>query len=77
MKWKNDVPLGTRWARLRFEIIGALLASPPKPGELQARLEELASNRVIVACVAWLEFQFWSTRPVQRSLLDGVATEPI
>jgi len=44
MKWKNDVPLGTRWARLRFEIIGALLASPPKPGELQARLEELASK---------------------------------
>jgi len=44
MKWKEDVPLGTRWARLRFEIIGALLASPPKPGELAARIEELASK---------------------------------
>ncbi|MGB5733547.1 MAG: DDE-type integrase/transposase/recombinase [Thiohalocapsa sp.] len=31
-----------RWARLRFAIIGPLLAAPPKPGELQAALEQLA-----------------------------------
>ncbi|HEX5659772.1 MAG TPA: DDE-type integrase/transposase/recombinase [Polyangiales bacterium] len=33
-----------RWARLRFQIIGPLLASPPQDGELKARLEELASK---------------------------------
>lgn len=33
-----------RWARLRFQIIGPLLASPPDVGELRARLEELATK---------------------------------
>jgi hypothetical protein len=31
-------------ARLRFSIIGALLAAPPSPGELMARLRELAAK---------------------------------
>ena len=31
-------------ARLRFSIIGALLAAPPPPGELVARLRELAAK---------------------------------
>ena len=31
-----------RWGRLRFSIIGPLLASPAEPGELAARLDELA-----------------------------------
>jgi putative transposase len=31
-----------RWARLRFSIIGPLLAAPPDPGELQAALGLLA-----------------------------------
>ncbi len=30
------------WARLRFAIVGPLLASPPKPGMLQAELDHLA-----------------------------------
>ena len=33
-----------RWARLRFAIIGPLLAAPPAPGELQAALNELAAR---------------------------------
>ncbi len=33
-----------RWAQLRFVIIGRLFAEPPEPGELQARLSELASR---------------------------------
>jgi putative transposase len=33
-----------RWARLRFSIIGPLLAAPPAPGELQAALAELATK---------------------------------
>lgn len=44
MKDDSGVPARTRWARLRFEIIGPLLASPPGSGELQSRLVELASK---------------------------------
>ncbi len=33
-----------RWARLRFSIIGPLLASPPGPGELADRLRELSQR---------------------------------
>jgi putative transposase len=34
-----------RWARLRFQILGSLLAAPPaEGGELKARLEELAAR---------------------------------
>ena len=33
-----------RWAHLRFAVIGALLAAPPKPGALQAALTELAAR---------------------------------
>jgi hypothetical protein len=32
------------WARLRFAIIGPLLADPPPPGELGARLKQLATK---------------------------------
>jgi putative transposase len=38
----NDLPERDRWARLRFAIIGGLLAAPPAEGELQDALEELA-----------------------------------
>jgi putative transposase len=34
-----------RWARLRFSIIGPLLAAPPAAGELQAALTLLAVKR--------------------------------
>ena len=41
----DDDPLKRdRWARLRFAIIGPLLAAPPAPGDLQARLSELAAR---------------------------------
>ena len=33
-----------QWARLRFSIIGQLLADPPRPGELQHRLRELSGK---------------------------------
>lgn len=42
MKDDSGVPKRMRWARLRFQIIGPLLASPPGPGGLQSRLVELA-----------------------------------
>ena len=33
-----------RWARLRFAVVGALLASPPPAGRLRAELERLADR---------------------------------
>ena len=33
-----------RWARLRFSVIGQLLAAPPEKGALRASLEELAAS---------------------------------
>ena len=32
------------WARLRFAVIGPLLADPPSSGELGARLKALAAK---------------------------------
>jgi putative transposase len=40
----DDTPARVRWARLRFQIIGTLLASPPEEGELRLRLTELAAR---------------------------------
>lgn len=37
-------PMRVRWARLRFSIIGPLLAAPPLPGELGERLRELSQK---------------------------------
>jgi len=37
-------PVSLRWARLRFAIVGPLLASPAEPGELASRLAELAAR---------------------------------
>jgi putative transposase len=41
-KSKGGDPDG--WARLRFSIVGPLLAAPPERGELQAELERLAAK---------------------------------
>jgi hypothetical protein len=40
----EQTPARVRWARLRFSIIGPLLASPPEPGEVGARIAELAQR---------------------------------
>ena len=39
-----DPPKRDQWARLRFSIIGSLLAAPPPPGELHAALQALAAK---------------------------------
>lgn len=44
MKSTIDPPKRDRWARLRFSIIGSLLAAPPPPGELRAALQALAAK---------------------------------
>ena len=40
----NDPSQRDRWARLRFSIIGPLLAAPPAPGELQGALVVLCTK---------------------------------
>lgn len=44
-----DIPSSPRaheaWARLRFSVVGPLLAAPPARGELQSRLQELAAQK--------------------------------
>ena len=41
---KNYGRVHGRWARMRFAVIGWLLAAPPAKGELKAALRELASR---------------------------------
>ena len=41
---ENDLPQRESWARLRFAIIGPLLASPPPAGELREQLNTLAAK---------------------------------
>ena len=40
----DGAPMRVRWARLRLQIIGTLLASPPPDGELATRIAELAAR---------------------------------
>ena len=40
----DDTPARVRWARLRFSIIGPLLAAPPEDGVLKLRIDELAAR---------------------------------
>ncbi len=44
MSQDEQAPARLRWARLRFSIIGQLLASPPEPGDLASRIDELAKT---------------------------------
>jgi putative transposase len=44
MGHNDDTPTRVRWARLRFSIIGPLLAAPASEGELGARIEDLAGR---------------------------------
>jgi len=41
---EEELPARDRWARLRFAIIGPLLAAPPADGELQDALQALAAK---------------------------------
>lgn len=40
----SSTPARVRWARLRFQIIGQLLAAPPEPGKLRERIIELSAH---------------------------------
>lgn len=45
MSDESGHPRAQQWARLRFAVVGPLLASPPAPGELRAEIERLAQRR--------------------------------
>jgi putative transposase len=47
MRERENAPARVRWARLRFSIIGHLLASPPESGELAVALDELAARAYV------------------------------
>jgi hypothetical protein len=40
----GDMSARLRWARLRFSIIGPLLAAPPERGELHSQVEAMAAR---------------------------------
>ena len=76
-----------RWARLRFSIIGPLLAAPPPRGELHQKLLDLSSCRWkhpvngtdIYFSVATLERWFYAARRAQTRwshYADSVAAMP-
>ena len=44
MKKLLDPPKRDRWARLRFSVIGTLMASPAEPGRLRNALLVLAAK---------------------------------
>ena len=44
MKTIADPPKRDRWARLRFLVIGPLLAAPPEPGQLNGAFNALAAK---------------------------------
>lgn len=44
MASSDNTPARVRWARLRFQIIGPLLASPSDKGELRSRIATLAAR---------------------------------
>lgn len=41
----HDLPVRDRWARLRFAVVGPLLAAPPEPGHLRELITALAAKR--------------------------------
>jgi len=69
----ESLSIAERWARLRFSVVGSLLASPPPPGQLHAELERLTSKR-------WLhptkdEQVKFGLSTIERWLYDARATD--
>src|SRR5688572_4247299 len=44
MSPKRDLPSALSWARFRFSIVGPLLSSPPRRGDLKPALRALAEK---------------------------------
>lgn len=78
---RDKEPVRTRWALLRFSIIGPLLMAPPKPGELQSALAELAAKtyrhpttgEALRFGVSTIERWFYQAKNTSGSPLDALA----
>lgn len=71
MRRKSKRPI-TNWAQFRFSIIGGLLASPPKPGQLQKELESLASQEYLHPTKGeWVKF---GTSTIERWYYESLKT---
>ena len=78
----DDARERARWARLRFAIIGPLLAAPPAPGELGPRLRELAARtwqhprtlQPVRFGVSTIERGFYAARRAGRDPVGALAT---
>ena len=78
----DDARERARWARLRFAIIGPLLAAPPAPGELGPRLRELAARtwqhprtlQPVRFGVSTIERWFYAARRAGRDPVGALAT---
>jgi hypothetical protein len=57
------------WARLRFSVVGQLLAAPRKRGELQCELEALAHPRLAASG----ERQAGALRTLEHRALVGTS----
>ena len=57
-----------RWAHLRFSVVGHLLASPPKRGELRGLLKALAAREWLHPTTAE-PTRFGTARPSRGSSL--------
>ena len=40
----SEIPSNRRWAEFRFSVVGGLLASPPKKGDLQQEIAILSKK---------------------------------
>lgn len=76
MSFDEDPLRRDRWAKLRFAIIGPLLAAPPAPGDLQAALGELAA-RVWRHPLTGLEVRFGASTIERWYYAAKAATNPM
>ena len=73
-----------RWARLRFAVVGPLLASPPPAGQLRAELERLSQRNwehpsgqgPVRFAVSTIERWYYQARAEQRDPVKALRRQP-
>jgi len=77
------IPSNRRWAEFRFSVIGGLLASPPKNGQLQGELELLAqklwrhptTGKMITFGFSTIEAWYYQSRNGKNNPVDVLRTK--
>ena len=78
---KNRDPVAGRWARLRFAIVGPLLASPPPRGALRREIARLAQRRwthpvtgdAVAFAASTIERWYYAARAARRDPVSALA----